>query len=73
MSFEIGGQIPMAVLMNPALGPKNVAESELGSKPSHIGVRFTGWFTSLKALSTCLSLLVMLRSWHEASVMAKVE
>jgi hypothetical protein len=48
-------------------------ESELGSNPSHIGVRFTRWFTSLKAFSTCLSLLVILRSLHEASVMAKVD
>ena len=54
-------------------GPRNVVESELASNPSHIGVRFTGWFTSRKALSTCLSLLVMLRATHEASVMAKVD
>ena len=55
------------------LGPKNVIGSELDSTPSHIGVRFTGQFTSLKALSTRLLLLVVLRSLHEASVMAKAD
>jgi hypothetical protein len=76
MSFEIGGHIPKALLMIVLLAPRtqsNPVESELGSNPPHIGVRSTGWFTSLKALSTCLSLLVMLRSLHEASVMAKVD
>ncbi len=34
-------------LVNGALGQKVV--SELGSNRSHIGVRFTGWFTSLNA------------------------
>ena len=58
MSFEIGGHIPMALLMIVLLAKKNVVESELGSNPSHIGVRITGWFTSLKAFSTCLSLLI---------------
>jgi hypothetical protein len=73
MSFEIGGHIPKALLMIVFLAPRTQVESELGSNPPHIGVRSTGWFTSLKALSTCLSLLVMLRSLHEASVMAKVD
>ena len=73
MSFEIGGHITDGSFDDRALGPKNVVESALGSNPSHIGVRFRGWFTSLKALSTCLSLLVMLRSLHEASVIAKVD
>ena len=38
-----------------ALGPQNVVESELGSEPSHIGVRFTRWLTSLNARSTSMS------------------
>jgi hypothetical protein len=73
MSIEIGGHITDGSFDDRALGPKNVVESELGSNPSHIGVRFTRWFTSLKAFSTCLSLLVILRSLHEGSVMAKVD
>ena len=73
MSFEIGEHNFDDSFDDRALGPQNVVESELGSNPSHIGVRFAGRFTSLKAFSTCLSLLVMLRSWHEASVMAKVD
>jgi len=73
MSFKIGGPIPMTLFDDRALGPKNVVESELGSTPSHIGVRFTGWFTSLKAFSTSLSLLVILSSLHEASVMGNVD
>ena len=55
------------------LAPAGTVESDLGSNPSHIGVRFRGWFRSLKAFSTCLSLLVILSSFHEASVMAKVD
>jgi hypothetical protein len=50
-SFEIRGHISMTLLMIVLKGPQNVVESELGSKPSQIGVRFTTWLTSLNALS----------------------
>ena len=39
-----------------ALGPQNVVEAELGSKPSQIGVRFIAWLTSLNALSASMGL-----------------
>lgn len=44
-----------------ALGPRNVVESKLGSNPSHIGVRFTTWLTSLK-LSASMSRSIPNRS-----------
>ena len=70
MSFEIGAHSGGS-FDDRALGPKKVVESELGSNPSDIGVRFTRCFKSLKA--TRLSLLVILRSLHETSVIAKVD
>jgi hypothetical protein len=42
ISFESGGHIPMALLMIVPLAPRTQSKSELGSNPSHIGVRFTG-------------------------------